>query len=138
MSRPEKQIDWLLVDKLLEGGCQGTEIAPHFDMHPDTFYRRIMEKYGVGFTDYCAEKRRKGESILRMTQYLKAIGETKKGDNTLLIWLGKQRLEQKETFQETQVSEDINDKYLALMNQLASLQSERKIAESNISNEQKS
>lgn len=92
MSRPEKEIDWKLVDSLLIAGCFGTEIAPHFDMHVKTFYSRVEDKFGVTFTEYSAEKKFKGESLLRKVQYDKAI----KGDNTMLIWLGKNRLKQRE------------------------------------------
>lgn len=100
MSRPEKPINWILVDNLLEAGCLGTEIAAHFDMHPNTFYDRVSQKYNMSFTEYSTQKKQKGESLLRATQFAKAIGQSSKGDNTLLIWLGKQRLGQKET-QET-------------------------------------
>lgn len=96
MARPEKPIDWERVDELLMAGCKGTEICPHFDMHPETFYRKVEEKYNIGFTAYCALKRSQGDSLLKETQFLKALGLSDKGDNTLLIWLGKVRLEQKE------------------------------------------
>lgn len=77
-------------------GCKGTEICPHFDMHPDTFYRKVEERYSIGFTELCRIKREQGDSLLRETQFYKAIGETDVGDNTMLIWLGKQRLDQRE------------------------------------------
>lgn len=92
MSRPEKNIDWHKVDQLLLADCMGTEIAPHFDMHPETFYRRVEEKYGMGFTQYCAEKKKSGDSILRAKQYEHAL----KGNITMLIFLGKVRLKQRE------------------------------------------
>lgn len=57
MSRPEKPIDWDKVDKLLLAGCHGTEIAPHFNMHPDTFYNRMKERYNLGFTEYSTIKK---------------------------------------------------------------------------------
>lgn len=90
--RPEKPIDWKIVDQLLLAGCTGTEIAANFDIHADTLYNRIQEKYGMTFTAFSAERRQKGESILRAKQYEKALEK----DNTMLIWLGKQRLNQKE------------------------------------------
>lgn len=90
--RPEKKIDWDKVDRLLMAGCKGTEIAPHFDMHVNTFYDRVLEKYNVNFTDYCSIKREQGESLLREKQFEKAL----KGDNVMLVWLGKNRLKQRE------------------------------------------
>ena len=92
MVRPEKTIDWDRVDKLLEAGCHGTEICAHFDLTADRFYDRVKEKYGMSFTEYSQEKRQKGDSILRETQFNKAID----GDNMMLIWLGKNRLGQKD------------------------------------------
>lgn len=92
MSRPEKPINWELVDKLLIAGSLGTEIAAHFDMHPNTFYDRVHAKYNMGFTEYCQEKRSKGDSLLRAKQFEKAMD----GNNIMLIWLGKNRLGQKE------------------------------------------
>lgn len=92
MSRPEKPIDWKKVDKLLMAGCFGTEIAPHFDMHVNTFYDKVKEKFNICFTEYCALKRSQGDSLLKEKQFEKAL----KGDNTLLIWLGKTRLDQKD------------------------------------------
>ncbi len=81
---------------MLKAGCYGTEIAANFDMHEETFYNRVQEKYGMGFTAYSSEKRKAGESLLRIKQFEKALGITTTGDNTLLIWLGKQRLNQRE------------------------------------------
>lgn len=92
MTRPEKPIDWARVDKLLMAGCLGTEIAATFDMHPDTLYRRVEEKYKMGFTAYCSEKRSLGDALLREVQYDKALEK----DNTMLVWLGKNRLDQSE------------------------------------------
>lgn len=92
MSRPEKPIDWKKVDELLVAGCFGTEIASHFDMHHETFYTRVQEKFGVGFTAYASEKKSQGDSILRAVQYKHAL----KGNTTMLIWLGKNRLKQRE------------------------------------------
>ncbi len=93
--RYEKEIDWDKVDELLVSGCLGTEIAAEFNMHHDTFYRRVEKEHGISFTAYSAEKHAKGEQILRDVQFKKAIGLTELGDNTLLIWLGKTRLKQR-------------------------------------------
>lgn len=92
MSRPEKPIDWNKVDQLLMAGCFGTEIAPHFDIHVKTFYDKVVEKFNITFTEYSALKKNQGDSLLKAKQFEKAL----KGDNTLLIWLGKTRLNQRE------------------------------------------
>lgn len=96
MSRPEIPIDWKKVEDLLAAGCLGTEIAAFFNLHPDTFYRRVNEEYGIGFTEFRQSKMSKGEGLLRYTQYMKALGVNKDADNTMLIWLGKNRLGQRD------------------------------------------
>ena len=123
--RPQKEIDWELVDRLLIAGCLGTEIAPHFDMHPTTFYDRCEMEKGMSFTNYSTKKRSVGDSCLREIQYNKAIS----GDNTLLIWLGKNRLKQAESPSELTVNDGTLAQFNELMTQLSSLQSARKTDE---------
>lgn len=98
MARPEKPIDWNKVDQLLMAGCMGTQIAPHFDMHVNTFYEKVADHYKVSFTEYSRLKKDQGDSLLHAKQFEKAI----KGDNSMLIWLGKTRLGQKENEHSTQ------------------------------------
>ena len=93
---PQKFIDWERVDHLLMCGCPGTEIAASFDIHYDTFYRRVQEKYGIGYTQYSQSKRMTGHALLREVQMKKALS----GDNTMMIWLGKNLLNQKENPQD--------------------------------------
>ncbi len=118
MSRPEKLIDWEKVDKLLIAGCMGTEIAPHFDMHVQTFYNKVLEQYKMCFTEYSALKRQQGNSLLRAKQYEKAM----KLDNTMLIWLGKQNLGQKDTIER---DASPNDKQLDQTLEISKLQYEK-------------
>ncbi len=124
MCRPEKTIDWERVDEMLEAGCLGTEIAPFFNMHHETFYDRVAKKFGIGFTEYMQQKRSKGDSLIRESQFKKAI---KKLDNTMLIWLGKQRLGQRENLESNQESPLLSKAFDAVIGQLNQLQSERKI-----------
>lgn len=116
ITRPVKPIDWNKVDHLLMAGCHGTEIAAHFDMHHETFYNRVSQEKGMGFTAYCAEKRAKGDSLLRAKQFEKAVANS--GDNTMLIWLGKQRLGQTETQATNSFDTEAVTKFNALMAQL--------------------
>lgn len=105
MSRPEKPVDWKKVDDLLIAGCHGTEIAAHFDMHPQSFYNKIQAQYNLGFTEYSLEKKQKGDSILRAKQYETAL----KGNVPMQIWLGKNRLGQKDREEEKSKEMDVND-----------------------------
>lgn len=126
MSRPEIPINWDKVDELLEAGCSGVQVAASFGLHPDTFYRRIQEKYNMGFTEYYAVKNQHGEAQLIAAQHQKAIGKTRKGDTTLLTYLGKVRLKQREPEQESNVTEEITKRYLDVMDQLNKIQSPSK------------
>lgn len=119
ITRPVKPIDWQKVDQLLLAGCTGTEIAPHFDMHEDTFYKRVEDQYGMGFTAYCSLKRCQGDSILRAKQFEQAI----KGDKTMLVWLGKNRLNQRESPEQKAIDPQELVRFMAMMKQLTEAQS---------------
>lgn len=114
MSRPEKPIDWQHVDDALAAGCFGTELAEFFHMHPDTFYNRVKDKFGMGFTEYSSLKKEVGNALLKLTQFKKAIGASDRGDNTLLIWLGKIRLDQREKEEDRTPPLDQNMDYVKL------------------------
>lgn len=90
--RPLFQIDWNRVDKFLESGCPGTDIAKSLGCCTDTLYNRCMQEHGVGFSEYSAQKRSAGENLLRAAQMNLAL----KGNSSMLIWLGKNRLGQKD------------------------------------------
>lgn len=121
--RPLIPIDWNKVDELMMAGCLGTEIAAFFCMHHDTFYRRVEEQYGVSFTQYIQQKRQSGDSLLKAVQYAKAVGLSDKGDNALLIWLGKVRLEQKEAGKdEKEALAATTEKFNTLMDFFSKLQ----------------
>lgn len=91
-TRPLIKIDWDMVDHYLMAACNGSEIAALLGCSADTLYNRCAQEKGVTFTAYAQEKKQKGDSILRAAQYKKAI----KGDNTMMVWLGKNRLNQKD------------------------------------------
>lgn len=92
MNRPLKPIDWDVVDKMMHAQCLGTEIAAYFDMHPDTFYRRVQEKSGMGFTEYSTQKKEVGKAKIRISQYKTAL----EGNTSMQIWWGKNHLGQKD------------------------------------------
>lgn len=110
--RTLKPIDWEKVDQFLMAGCTGVEVAAYFDMHPDTFYIRCQKEQGVGFTEYCQQKRSKGDNLLKNAQYKNALG----GNTSMQIWLGKQRLGQKEPKNEDVNVLDLRQLALALKN----------------------
>ena len=85
-------INWDEVNKFLMAGSSGVQVAAYIGVSHDTLYDRCKKEKGVGFTEYALEQRQKGNSMLLGKQYQVAMG----GNTTMLIWLGKQRLAQRE------------------------------------------
>lgn len=90
MARPQIEVDWRKVDKLLEAGCDGTECAAFFGFHEASLYRACKRDHKIGFAEYSHQKKSKGNASLRAKQYELAMS----GDRTMLIWQGKNRLGQ--------------------------------------------
>lgn len=115
--KPLAPIDWDLVDRLLMAGCKGTEVAARVGIHSDTLYRRVEQQYDVLFTDYAAKLKEKGNTFLREAQMTNALS----GNTTMQVWLGKQRLEQRENPEDKYDPATVNQ-FMELMNQLSRLQ----------------
>lgn len=120
--RPASKIDWKKVDELLMAGCSGSGIAHYIGINPATLYSRCLIEKQLQFSEYSQQKKEKGDEILRAHQYAKALGLTDKGDNTLLIWLGKNRLRQSDSPVEVELSQQSMAHFGSLMSQLAALQ----------------
>lgn len=86
------EINWEEFDKLCALQCTLNEIASWFDCSEDTIERRVKEKWGIKFAEYYAQKRGKGKISLRRKQFETAMA----GNVTMLIWLGKQMLNQRD------------------------------------------
>ncbi len=115
--RPKTEINWDMVDDLLEAGCSGVQIAGFLGMHPSAFYERCKKDKNVQFAQYSQHKSSKGEALLTKAQYDKALGRIDFGDNTLLIWLGKTRLKQKE-HEDQVIAKEVESKFDQLMEQM--------------------
>jgi hypothetical protein len=85
-------IDWAKVDKYLKAQCNGVSIAGILGIHPETLYNACKREFKLDFSAYSEKKKGQGKELLRAKQYDLAM----KGEKTMLIWLGKQYLEQKE------------------------------------------
>lgn len=90
--RPAAIIDWPVVDDYLRAGCTGTGIAGVLGICEDTLYRACVRDHKMTFSAYSQQKRSEGDDMLRKKQFDVAM----KGDCTMIIWLGKQRLEQRD------------------------------------------
>lgn len=92
MARPLKEINWQEVDKLCSIQCSEEEIAQFLGVSIATLYRAAKREHGMSFDEYFAQKRGVGKTSLRRAQWLSA----QKGNPTMLIWLGKQYLAQRD------------------------------------------
>jgi hypothetical protein len=88
--RPKASIDWKKVDKALEQGANGVQVAAMLGVHFNTLSLRCKEDNKCDFCDYLAQKRESGNQQLLGMQFEAA----KEGSVPMLIWLGKQRLGQ--------------------------------------------
>lgn len=96
LGRPPIELNWDEIDELLTCGCSGTEIASRIGMHRVTLYEKCLVDKGISFSDYSLQKYAKGDALLKEQQFKKALGLTDVGDNTMLVWLGKNRLKQRD------------------------------------------
>jgi len=94
MGRPSKieKIDWEEFDNLCSFQCTEEEIASWYGVGIETIKRAVKQKKGMTFEQYFSQKRKKGLLSLRRRQMQMALA----GDKTLMIWLGKQYLSQKD------------------------------------------
>lgn len=102
MARPEKPIDWELVDQLIMAGCNGPQIAPHFNISVNYFYDRFKEQFSEGFQQYSSYKKEHGKAHIILRQYNKAL----KGDNQMLLHVGKHLVGQKDHEEKSLVPND--------------------------------
>ena len=94
--RPQVDLDWNEIDELLMYGCSGVEIASRVGVSKESIYDRCLIDNGIPFSQYSQQKSSKGDALLKEQQYKKALGLTDVGDNTMLVWLGKNRLKQRD------------------------------------------
>lgn len=104
MSRPKTDIDWKRVDSFLLAQCDGVAISGILGISSDTLYRACQEKFKIGFAAYSQKKKSEGKELLRRKQFDAAMG----GDKTMLIWLGKQILQQKDQVETTLLVPQVN------------------------------
>ena len=102
---PLTEIDYETLDKLCTIHCTGEESAAILNIDYDTLNRRLEEEGHGGFTDYFKKKSAPGKMSLRRKQIEVALS----GNTTMLIWCGKQHLDQKDQSRQEIAGElDIN------------------------------
>ena len=113
--RNRKEVDVEQFEKLCAIQCTLEEVASYFDMDSDTLNARLKELYGTTFSEVFKVKRQKGFVSLRRSQFNKAL----EGDNTMLIFLGKNYLKQRDRAPEEEQSKTdpaLLEKLLHLLN----------------------
>jgi hypothetical protein len=99
IGRPPKIIDWKKVEALATIQATQEEICAVMDVHSDTLTDSCRKEFGVGFSEMFKKWREGGRSSLRRAQWTKAL----EGHPTMLIWMGKQVLGQKDQIETTAV-----------------------------------
>lgn len=92
MGRPKKEIDQNQFEKLCQFFCTLDDIAGFFDCSQDTIERWCKETYDETFAEVYKKRSGIGRISLRRWQYQAA----ERGNTAMLIWLGKQHLNQKD------------------------------------------
>ena len=90
--RPHKVIDWKQVELMCKILCTESEIASVLEIHIDTLYEKCKAEHGMIFPEYYKQFSDQGKMSMRRAQYKKAL----EGHPTMLIWLGKQMLGQRD------------------------------------------
>lgn len=99
--RPEIDFDWLRLNKLCQYPLSQDDIAECMGMSKDTIARRILEMFDMSFAAYHNKKKARMRKTLMAWQFKAA----RTGNITMLIWLGKQYLEQKDQVESKSTTE---------------------------------
>lgn len=111
---PRTEIDYGVLSKLCNIMCTGEECAAILGIDYDTLNRRLGQDGHNGFTDYYKKHSSKGKASLRRKQIEVALS----GNPTMLIWMGKQQLEQRDKRDINDDSELLSDTLSKLINRL--------------------
>ena len=102
MARPRKEIDKSQFEKLCGIQCTEEDICGVLDVTDKTLVGWCKRTYGVGFSEAYKKCSAGGKMSLRRYQ----IDCAKRGNASMLIWLGKQYLGQKDQPEDSMDRED--------------------------------
>ena len=111
-----KVIDYQKLDAMCAIHCTGEECAAILNIDYDTLNAALERDGNVGFSDYFAIKSAGGKMSLRRKQYDQAMT----GNSTMLIWLGKQWLEQSDKREDTTPGDTIAEALFEIADKLPS------------------
>ena len=104
MGRPRKEIDQKMFENMCAIQCTEVEIAGIFECDVDTINNWCKRTYGETFSEVYKQKSAKGKMSLRRLQFKAA----ENGNSSLLIFLGKQYLGQRDQLDTTAPETAIN------------------------------
>lgn len=120
---PKFKYDWEVIDKHLSNGCSGIQVAAAIGLgSPDALYWAVQSNFGLTFSEYRQQKLAKGEASLLNAQHELALDK----NPMMLIWLGKNRLQQRDTPVEIEVSKESIAQFKAFNDQLKEIQEKAK------------
>lgn len=90
---PTDEKEFKRLESLLKMQCTLEECAMFFECDQKTLEKRVVEHYGIKFSELSAKKREYGKISIRRRQWKKGVVD---GNVTMLIWLGKQYCGQKD------------------------------------------
>ena len=108
--RPRLEIDFGQLEELCKIQCTKRECAAVLGVSEDTLDRRVREETGEGFAAFHRKHIEFGQASLRRAQFAKAI----KGHPTMLIWLGKQYLGQRDKHEVESTVRDVTAEQAAV------------------------
>jgi hypothetical protein len=102
MARPRKDFDIDQLRNLVRIQCTAEECAGVMGLSEDTIDRRLKEEGYDGFADFYKKHSDEGKASLRRAQWKAA----QDGNPTMLVWLGKQMLGQRDRHDHTHANPD--------------------------------
>lgn len=105
MARPKAKINWDEAGRLAQAGCNGVQIAAYFGIHYNTLEQRSQKDLNCHFSEFLQQNRSHGDALLLAKQFEAALKDKDRG---MLIWLGKQRLDQKDKHDHTSKDQQMN------------------------------
>ncbi len=94
MGRKKSILNWKKVERAAISGAKGKQIAAMLGIHYNTLVYCCKEDNNCDLCEYLAQKKEEGNQEIHKKLYEVAMN----GNTTMLIWLGKQRLGQRDVY----------------------------------------
>ena len=89
---------------MCQAGESGANIALYLGINENVLYRKCKEDNNQDFSEFKRQNQAKGNVLLKTKQFEKAM----KGDTSMLIFLGKNRLGQSDKVQQEQTNYNVD------------------------------